>query len=50
MPAPAETKKAAPAEARKAAAAKQVTTQSAAELLVRCLENEGVQYIYGIPG
>src|SRR3954462_548881 len=25
-------------------------TQSAAELLVRCLENEGVQYIYGIPG
>ena len=26
------------------------TTQSAAELLVRCLENEGVEYIFGIPG
>ncbi len=26
------------------------TTQTAAELLVRCLENEGVRYIYGIPG
>lgn len=25
-------------------------TQSAAELLVKCLENEGVQYIFGIPG
>jgi acetolactate synthase-1/2/3 large subunit len=25
-------------------------TQSAAELLVRCLENEGVQFIFGIPG
>src|SRR3954464_8568450 len=24
--------------------------QTAAELLVRCLENEGVEYIYGIPG
>jgi acetolactate synthase-1/2/3 large subunit len=30
--------------------AKTASTQSAAELLVRCLENEGVQYIYGIPG
>ncbi|HUQ28274.1 MAG TPA: acetolactate synthase large subunit [Usitatibacter sp.] len=26
------------------------TTQSAAELLVRCLENEDVKYIFGIPG
>jgi acetolactate synthase-1/2/3 large subunit len=25
-------------------------TMTAAELLVRCLENEGVEYIYGIPG
>jgi acetolactate synthase-1/2/3 large subunit len=25
-------------------------TQSAAELLVKCLENEGVEYIFGIPG
>jgi acetolactate synthase-1/2/3 large subunit len=25
-------------------------TTSAAEVLVKCLENEGVQYIYGIPG
>jgi acetolactate synthase-1/2/3 large subunit len=25
-------------------------SQSAAELLVKCLENEGVQYIFGIPG
>jgi acetolactate synthase I/II/III large subunit len=24
--------------------------QTAAELLVRCLENEGVEYVYGIPG
>src|SRR3954471_1941665 len=24
--------------------------QTAAEVLVRCLENEGVEYIYGIPG
>ena len=29
---------------------KQATTLSAAELLVKCLENEGVQYIFGIPG
>ena len=28
----------------------QTNTQTAAELLVRCLENEGVRYIYGIPG
>ena len=25
-------------------------SQSAAELLVKCLENEGVRYIFGIPG
>ena len=25
-------------------------TMTAAELLVRCLENEGVKYIFGIPG
>src|SRR5215475_2334718 len=24
--------------------------QSAAKLLVRCLENEGVEYVYGVPG
>src|SRR5260221_2478002 len=48
MPAPAATKK--PAPARQAAPATQPRTQSAAELLVRCLENEGVEYIYGIPG
>ena len=23
---------------------------NAAEILIRCLENEGVQYIFGIPG
>jgi acetolactate synthase-1/2/3 large subunit len=28
----------------------QAKSQSAAELLVKCLENEGVQYIFGIPG
>jgi acetolactate synthase I/II/III large subunit len=26
------------------------STQTAAELLVRCLENEGVEFIFGIPG
>ncbi len=25
-------------------------TGNAAELFVRCLENEGVKYIFGIPG
>jgi acetolactate synthase-1/2/3 large subunit len=29
---------------------KQALSISAAELLVKCLENEGVQYIFGIPG
>jgi acetolactate synthase-1/2/3 large subunit len=28
----------------------QSPTSSAAELLVRCLENEGVQFVFGIPG
>jgi len=46
MPAPGDIAK--PADARsKGASAK---TQSAAELLVKCLENEGVEYIFGIPG
>src|SRR5207302_11415927 len=27
-----------------------VPTMNAAELLVRCLENEGVRYVFGIPG
>src|SRR5687767_6529064 len=30
--------------------AKPSKPQTAAELLVRCLENEGVKYIFGIPG
>jgi acetolactate synthase-1/2/3 large subunit len=46
MPAPAERRKAAP----KKPAASPAQPQSAAELLVRCLENEGVEYIFGIPG
>lgn len=29
---------------------KKETSLSAAEVLVKCLENEGVQYIFGIPG
>ena len=28
----------------------QTKTQTAAELLVKCLENEGVEFIFGIPG
>jgi acetolactate synthase-1/2/3 large subunit len=47
MPAPADVT--AP-EKSATATAKPSPTQSAAELLVRCLENEGVRYIYGIPG
>jgi len=27
-----------------------LATMNTAELLVRCLENEGVQYIFGVPG
>jgi acetolactate synthase-1/2/3 large subunit len=42
MPAPGSDKKPAKKPASK--------TQTAAELLVRCLENEGVKYIFGIPG
>ncbi len=43
MPAPGDDKK-----ARQIARPKK--PQTAAELLVRCLENEGVKYIFGIPG
>src|SRR6187401_2012095 len=46
MPAPADIT----APEKSSTASKTTTTQSAAELLVRCLENEGVEYIYGIPG
>ena len=42
MPAPGDDKKPAKSKAKK--------PQTAAELLVRCLENEGVKYIFGIPG
>src|SRR5688572_8685931 len=54
MPAPGDV--AAPAKPRQAAKAqakkngKPAKPQTAAELLVRCLENEGVKYIFGIPG
>ena len=41
MPAPGDTSK---------PAAAQTKEQTAAHLLVRCLENEGVQYIFGVPG
>ncbi|NEQ34311.1 MAG: hypothetical protein F6K04_25555, partial [Leptolyngbya sp. SIO4C5] len=27
-----------------------MTELNTAELLVRCLENEGVEYIFGVPG
>ncbi len=27
-----------------------VTRMNAAQLLVRCLENEGVDYVFGVPG
>jgi acetolactate synthase I/II/III large subunit len=46
MPAPADVAAAEPKTQTPAKAG----TQTAAELLVRCLENEGVQYIFGIPG
>jgi acetolactate synthase-1/2/3 large subunit len=53
MPAPGDV--VAPAKAKAAAkaqpkSAKPAKPQTAAELLVRCLENEGVRYIFGIPG
>ena len=41
MPAPGDTTKPAAPEAK---------GQTAAHLLVRCLENEGVEYIFGVPG
>lgn len=28
----------------------QKKTYTAADLLVKCLENEGVQYVFGLPG
>ncbi len=39
-------------EKRKAAEEKMITqeTQTVAELLIKCLEQEGVEYIFGIPG
>jgi acetolactate synthase-1/2/3 large subunit len=52
MPAPGDV--AAPAKPKAAKAAqksgKPAKPQTAAALLVRCLENEGVKYIFGIPG
>src|SRR5438045_6768799 len=52
MPAPGDI--AAPAKKRavngKAKPAQPAKPQTAAEVLVKCLENEGVDYIYGIPG
>ena len=35
---------------RAAAAGEEQTTMNTAELLVRCLENEGVRFVFGIPG
>ena len=29
---------------------KENETMNAAQVLVRCLENEGVEYVFGIPG
>jgi len=52
MPAPGDV--AAPPKAKAAKAqqknGKASKPQTCAELLVRCLENEGVKYIFGIPG
>jgi len=52
MPAPGDV--AAPPKAKAAKAqqknGKAAKPQTCAELLVRCLENEGVKYIFGIPG
>jgi acetolactate synthase-1/2/3 large subunit len=42
MPAPATEKNPAPAA--------HATGQTSAKLMVRCLENEGVEYIFGVPG
>ena len=52
MPAPGEVAAPMKAKAQKAngKAAKPAKPQTAAGLLVRCLENEGVKYIFGIPG
>jgi acetolactate synthase-1/2/3 large subunit len=48
MPAPGDVAASAKSKPAKTAATKK--PQSAAEVLVKCLENEGVDYIYGIPG
>src|SRR6476619_1771634 len=42
MPAPAAQSKTAPAAPAKG--------ETSAKLMVRCLENEGVQFIFGVPG
>jgi acetolactate synthase-1/2/3 large subunit len=48
MPAPGDI--ASPEKVTAAPASPKPATTTAAEVLVKCLENEGVQYIYGIPG
>ena len=52
MPAPGDVAAPPKSKATKTPArtAKPSKPQTAAELLVRCLENEGVRYIFGIPG
>ena len=53
MPAPGDVAAPPKAKAKKANGKSAKPTkkpQTAAELLVRCLENEGVRYIFGIPG
>jgi len=51
MPAPGDVAAPARTKASKASAKQPAKKpQTTAELLVRCLENEGVQYIFGIPG
>jgi acetolactate synthase I/II/III large subunit len=50
MPAPGEVVAPARSKASGKAAKPAKKPQTAAELLVRCLENEGVKYIFGIPG
>jgi len=48
MPAPGDV--AAPAKPKASAKVPAKKPQTTAELLVRCLENEGVKYVFGIPG
>src|SRR5215216_3895770 len=40
----------APGTETSTAPAAHASAQTAAKLLVRCLENEGVEYIFGVPG